>query len=69
MIVTGLALGLLVAFLSSRLIASLLYGVEARNAFAFAITALLLALVAVLATYVPARRATSVHPMIVMRQD
>lgn len=69
MIFTGLALGLLAAFLSSRLIASLLYGVEARNAFAFMSAALLLALVAVLATYLPARRATAVHPMIVMRQD
>jgi putative ABC transport system permease protein len=69
MIVAGLVLGLLVAFLSSRLIASLLYGVDARNAFAFVGTALLLAGVAILATYVPARRATAVHPMIVMRQD
>ena len=69
MIATGLALGLLLAFLSSRLIASLLYGVDARNALAFGGPALLLAAVAVLATYVPARHATAVNPMIVMRQD
>jgi putative ABC transport system permease protein len=69
MIATGLVLGLLLAFLSSRLIVTLLYGVEARNVLAFGGPALLLAAVAVLATYVPARQATAINPMIVMRQD
>jgi putative ABC transport system permease protein len=69
MIAIGLALGLLLAFLSSRLIASLLHGVEARDLLAFGVPALLLALIAVVATYLPARHATAVHPMIVMRQD
>ncbi len=69
MIAAGLALGLLAAFLSSQLIASLLYGVEARNALAFGGTALALALVAIVATYLPARRAMAIPPMIVMRQE
>lgn len=69
MIAAGLAFGLLAAFLSSQWIASLLYGVETRNPLAFGGTALALAIVAVVATYLPARRAMAIQPMIVMRQE
>jgi predicted permease len=68
-VATGLALGLLAAWLTARMIGALLFGVDARNVPAFAGTALLLGLVSLLATWLPARRATAVPPLIVMRQE
>jgi len=68
-VAAGLALGLLTAWLTARLIDAFLFGVDARNGLAFAATALLLGLVSLLATWLPARRATAVPPLIVMRQD
>jgi ABC-type antimicrobial peptide transport system permease subunit len=69
MVAAGLALGLVAAFYGSALIASLLYEVEPRNAVAFGGAAVLLALVAAVATWFPARRAAAVPPLIVIRQD
>jgi predicted lysophospholipase L1 biosynthesis ABC-type transport system permease subunit len=68
-VAAGLVLGLLTAWLTARLIDAFLFGVDARNGLAFAATALLLGLVSLLATWLPARRATAVPPLIVMRQD
>jgi ABC-type antimicrobial peptide transport system permease subunit len=63
----GLALGLIGAWGVSRVLTSLLYGVSATDPVTFAATAVLLAGVALLATWIPARRAARVDPVEALR--
>jgi ABC-type antimicrobial peptide transport system permease subunit len=65
----GVTLGLAAAFLLTRLIRSMLFGVAATDPFTFAGISLLLAMITLLATYIPARRATQIDPVISLRQD
>jgi ABC-type antimicrobial peptide transport system permease subunit len=65
----GVTLGLAAALLLTRLIRSMLFGVAATDPFTFAGISLLLAMITLLATYIPARRATQIDPMISLRQD
>ncbi len=65
----GVAPGLCGAFLLSRLVRSLLFGVDAADPWVYAGTALLLLAVAALASWVPARRAMRIDPLLALRGD
>ena len=65
----GLAVGLLGAWGISRVLASLLYGVSATDPLTYGGTALALALVAMLASWIPARRAAGVDPVEALRNE
>jgi len=65
----GLAIGLVGAWAMTRLMASVLYGVSATDAATFVVVPSLLALVTLIACYLPARLATKVDPMIALRSE
>jgi predicted permease len=69
LVLSGVALGLIASFAITRLIGSLLFGVTAADPMTFIVTSLLLLGVAALASYLPARRATKVDPLIALRYE
>lgn len=65
----GAVVGLVVSFAAMRTLASLLYGITAADPTAFIVAPILLVAVAILASYVPARRAASVDPVAVLNAE
>jgi putative ABC transport system permease protein len=69
LVIAGIAIGLIAAFALTRVMSTLLFGVTATDPTTFTLISLLLIAVAVLASYVPARRATRVNPIIALRYE
>ncbi len=65
----GIATGIVGGLLVTRVVKSLLYNVSASDPLSFAATAIFLAVVALAASYVPARRATGVDPIVALRTE
>ena len=69
LVLLGLAIGLVGAFALMRVISGLLFGVTSKDPLTFVAVALLLGLIALLACYLPARRATRVDPLEALRYE
>jgi len=69
LVVLGIALGIPAALAASRLVATMLYGLKPTDPVTMVACTLLMLVVAALAGYVPARRASRVDPMVALRHE
>ncbi len=65
----GVGVGLIGSFLLTRFLNTMLFGITPTDPFTFASVSVLLVLVALLASYIPARRATRIDPIIALRLE
>jgi ABC-type antimicrobial peptide transport system permease subunit len=65
----GVGLGLLASLALTRLMKDLIYGVRPTDPLTLIAVALLLAIITIIASYIPARRATKVDPLVALRYE
>ncbi len=68
-VLIGVALGLVSAYILTRMLSNLLFGISVTDPFTFLAMSLLLIIISVLASYIPARRAAKVNPIIALRSE
>jgi putative ABC transport system permease protein len=66
---SGVGIGLIAAYILTRVMSSLLYEVSATDTFVFLATSLTLVLITLVASYIPARKATRVDPVLALREE
>ena len=69
MLISGVAIGLLLAIATAKIVSGILYGVRALDPIAFTVAPLVLTIAALIATWLPARRATRVDPVQALRAE
>jgi ABC-type antimicrobial peptide transport system permease subunit len=69
MLVSGVALGLILAIVTAKILSGILYGVGALDPIAFTVAPLVLTVAALIATWLPARRATQIDPVQALRAE
>lgn len=69
MTLAGLAVGMMISWTLRRSVASMLFGISPEDGPTFVVVMVLLSTVALLAAYIPARRATRIDPAVALRGD
>jgi ABC-type antimicrobial peptide transport system permease subunit len=69
MLFSGVIIGLLLAMAAAKILSGILYGVHALDPIAFTVAALVMTTAALIATWLPARRATLVNPVQALRSE
>jgi ABC-type antimicrobial peptide transport system permease subunit len=69
LVLAGLAVGIAVSFGATRMLRSQLFGITPADPLSYVVVAVLLGLVALVAAYVPARRASAIDPLVALREE